>query len=258
MKVMVLAGTKDAREIASTLANENIEVVATVTTDYGGQLLSHINGLYIHVGKLDKDGMVDFAREKAVNFIVDASHPYAREASENAVKASGECGIPYIRFERLETRVDIDDATRVKSFEEAAIRASLNAGNIFLTVGSNNIHTFTKNIPDYRSRLFARVLPHSKVILKCEEAGLMPGNIIAMKGPFSKEMNVSMLRYCNASTLITKESGDVGGTSEKLEAAIALGVRVIIIDRPNVAYGTKARTIDEVLEFVKSAGGIKK
>ncbi|KNY28006.1 precorrin-6A reductase [Pseudobacteroides cellulosolvens] len=256
MKVLVLAGTKDAGEIAVKLKSEDIEVIASVTTDYGRHLLSHIGGVCIHVGKLDKDGMIKLVREKEVMCIVDASHPYASQASENAIKASDECSIPYIRFERMEVGVCMDEAIRVKSFEEAAKRASSISGNIFLTVGSNNIHVFTKNIPDYKSRLYARVLPDSKVLLKCEEAGLMPDNIIALKGPFSKDMNVAMLKHCNASILVTKESGEAGGTLEKLEAAIELGVKVIIVDRPNVAYGTKVSEVNEVVEFLKRLRGV--
>jgi precorrin-6A/cobalt-precorrin-6A reductase len=249
--VLVVAGTADARQIISELAKLNIQVVATVTSSFGSELLVGCPGVDVREGKLGAEEMTSLIKATGVNCLVDASHPYAREASINAIDACRKSGVPYLRFERRETDARYEGIIRVKSFEEAAEKLENFDGNILLTVGSNNIKLFAQKVSDYRRRLFARVLPQSSVLAKCEEAGLTAHNIIAVKGPFSVEMNVEMLKHCGAVVMVTKDSGNIGGTGEKFEAARRLGIPVILIERPGVDYVEIASTVETVVEFVK-------
>jgi precorrin-6A/cobalt-precorrin-6A reductase len=251
MRVMVIAGTADAKEIINQILKTGAVVVATVTTSYGKELLEVCSGVEIVQGKMDASAMSKFIYDHEINCLVDASHPFAREASVNAIKAASGTKVPYIRFEREDVDIDAGDVIRVKDFLAAAKACCNYEGNILLAIGSNNLNTFSERLPDYKNRLFARILPDSRMVIKCEEAGLTAGNIIAIKGPFSVEMNIEMLKHCKASVLVTKESGETGGTCEKLEAAKKLGVTVIIVDRPEIDYERKVSKVEEIIEFVK-------
>lgn len=257
-RILVIAGTSDARLIIGDLLKVGLDVVATVTTDYGKELLAGYNGLDVQEGKLNAEEMFNLINVKEINCMVDASHPFAREASINAIAACTKAEIPYLRFERSSTASDEGFIIRVKSFEEAAITASEHKGNILLAIGSNNIKLFIDKIHDYKERIYVRILPTSKMVAKCEEAGLTAGNIIAVQGPFSLEMNIAMLKHSNASLLVTKESGSSGGTDEKLEAAARLNIPVIMVERPEIDYGRKVSSIAEVLEFVKQFETLRK
>jgi precorrin-6x reductase len=248
---MVIAGTLDARDIIFELSRTGVEVLATVTTEYGKELLNNYP-IEVLQGKLDCLKMQNIIKQRQVSCVVDASHPFAREASLNAIEACSSAGISYLRFERESLSYEDKNVIKVYSFEEAADTAARIEGNIFLTVGSNNIRIFTDRIPDYKKRLTVRVLPHSVMLAKCEDAGLSADNIIAAKAPFSVEMNIAMLKHCNSCVMITKESGRTGGTMEKLEAALQLGIKTIIVQRPQIEYITKVHTIEEVLRFVCS------
>jgi precorrin-6A/cobalt-precorrin-6A reductase len=250
--VLVIAGTIDARNIIEELLKLKKRVAATVTTDFGSKLLEEYNGLRVHEGKLTDIGMLELIRSTGSRCLIDASHPYAKEASINAIKASKLAFVPYIRFERGATRPQEENTLWVKDFIEAANKASSLDGNILLTIGSNHIETFVESVPQYKKRLYARVLPDSGMLAKCEDAGLTAENIIAMKGPFSEEMNLAMLKHCNAKVLVTKDSGDAGGTSEKLTAARKLGINVIIVERPEVQYPNKVDSIAEVIRQVEN------
>lgn len=249
-RVMVIAGTSDARGIIGELIKNGKEVIATVTTSYGKELLEEYRAMEVYQGKLNAEEMLNLITAKGISCMVDASHPFAREASVNAIDACSRAKIPYLRYERSSTNREEDFIIRVKSFEEAAQRASQFKGNILLAIGSNNLKFFIDKIPDYKERIFARILPDSRMVAKCEVAGFTAGNIIAVQGPFSVDMNVAMLKHCNASLMITKESGDTGGTDEKLEAAARLNIPVIMVERPQIDYGRKVSTVLEVLDFV--------
>ena len=107
-------------------------------------------------------------------------------------------------------------------------------------------------IPDFKGRIFARVLPDSKVIEKCERLGLDAGSIIAVKGPFSEAMNIEMLKHCNVSVMVTKDSGNAGGNDEKINAALKMSIPVIMVERPDIYYGRTASALEEVRAFGES------
>jgi precorrin-6x reductase len=66
----------------------------------------------------------------------------------------------------------------------------------------------------------------------CLSHGFRSSHIIAMHGPFSKELNMAMMRQLDIKTLVTKDGGKPGGFTEKLEAVRELGAEMIVIGRP--------------------------
>ena len=81
-------------------------------------------------------------------------------------------------------------------------------------------------------RLYPRVLPDEEVIAQVRALGVPRSHIIAMQGPFSRELNIAMLRQSGAAWLVTKESGAVGGQDDKIEAALEAGAVPVVIERP--------------------------
>lgn len=249
--ILVIAGTVDARHIIEELIKSEVCITATVTTKLGRSLLSRYKKVDVREGKLTLDGMIDLVDEIKAECLVDASHPFAKDASINAIEACKRMFIPYLRFERPETNTCREGVIRVGKFEEAVDRLKNHEGNIFLTIGSSKLELFT-SIPDYKTRIFTRVLPDSKVLDKCEKLGFNAENIFALKGPFSETMNMEMLKHCNASVMVTKDSGKAGGNEEKVSAARKLNIPVIMVERPRLDYGCVVSTVDEVLDFIRS------
>ena len=86
------------------------------------------------------------------------------------------------------------------------------------------------------TRLIARMLPRIDNMEKCAELGIEQKNIVAIQGPFSKELNKALYKQYGVTLMITKESGKVGSVDEKLEAALECDIETIMIARPNVNY----------------------
>ncbi|EXX87168.1 precorrin-6x reductase, partial [Paenibacillus darwinianus] len=158
-------------------------------------------------------------------------------------------GIPYIRFERASLVYgDHPRLTVVASYEEAALEAKRRKGSVMLTTGSKTLPIFAGHlIGDPDIRLVARMLPRRDNMEKCEELGVEQKNIIAMQGPFTRELNEALYRQYGTTVMVTKESGRIGAVDEKVETALQMGIEVILISRPELEFGTVFTDYEGVL-----------
>lgn len=249
--IFVAAGTQDGRELSGYLLSKGYKITASVVSSYGHQLLEKYPNIVINDKPLDEHGLVDYLSTHHVKLFIDASHPYAVNVSKNAIAASHKLNIPYLRYERKAVPFVYDKVYAVDSYEEAAEKAASLGKNIFLTTGSRNVKVFTQSHHLQEHNLTVRILPTADVIEECNKLGLTPKNIIAMQGPFSLELNKALFKEYGADVIVTKNSGEVGGTDTKLEAAKELNLPVVMISRPKVSYDRIAYTFQEVLDFLE-------
>ena len=186
MMKLLFGGTAESTEVLEFLSQKNIPVTTSVVSDYGRHLASKF-GQNVVQGRMTAQDMVDFIKQNEVDEIIDASHPFADIVSQEAMKAANLAGIPYVRFERQATN-DLSGATVVHSTEEAIeYMKEKQYKTVYLGTGSKTLPLFVHGLPD--SRIVVRVLPTSEVLKGCEELGLVPDQIDAIKAPFSKECN---------------------------------------------------------------------
>lgn len=170
---------------------------------------------------------------------VDATHPYAREASANIREACLRAKVPLRRVARATG--DVSGCIVVASAEEAAAFLSAIEGPILLTTGSKELACFAGIDP---KRLYVRVLPTHEALDICERMGVAHRNVIALQGPFSTELNEALMRQYGVRWLVTKDGGRAGGLREKLEAARRCGVQTLLIARP----ADDGMTVEELLQ----------
>ena len=248
--IFVAAGTQDGRELAGFLLEKGQRVTASVVSRYGEELLSRYPGICINDRPLDEAALADYCRAHGIAVFVDASHPYAANISANAMNACRACGIPYIRYERQSAPLAYVKAHYVADYEEAAKVAASLGKHIFLTTGSHNLKAFTEAPALQDCVLTARVLPDPKVVEECAALGLRPSQIVALQGPFSEALNEELYKKYEADVVVTKNGGTVGGADTKFAAAMKLGLPLVIVERPRIAYDNMAQTFAEVLEFI--------
>ena len=202
-KAIVFAGTTEGYQISRFLAFHKISVLACVATEYGTHSLEEDEFLHVKAGRLTEEEMRELFQKETPKVILDGTHPYAKEVTVNISKAAARTGIPYIRI--LRDSSDHKAAVYVDSTEKAAEYLKGTEGNVLLTTGSKELKVFTE-IPSYRDRLYARVLSLPSVVETCSEYGFEGKHLIAMQGPFSREMNEAMLRQYQCRYLVTKDS----------------------------------------------------
>ena len=247
--ILVLGGTSDSLEICNLLNEKNVDYIVSVTTSYGEDLAKKCSNKII-LKKLTIEDMVDFINKNSITKMIDATHPYAVEVSTNAIKASQITNIKYLRFEResLINYVDYENKHIVNDINEACEVANKIGHNIFIGTGSKNLYLYKEKIKN--KNLIPRVLPTSEVLISCEELGFNADNIIAMKGPFSVEMNESTYKQYNIDLVITKESGLAGGFLEKVQACKNLNIPVIIIKRKEMNYPNTIGKIQDLIDLI--------
>lgn len=244
--IWVIGGTKDSRDFIESFPFKE-KLVVTTATEYGGKLLENIEDIKVFCKKLDLEGMNKFIEENNIEKIIDLSHPYAEEVSRNAIESSKVKEIDYIRFER-ENLVSEDGVIEFSELDIMIKYLEELEGNILVTLGSNNLHKF-QNIKN-KSNIYFRILPKWEMIKKAEDLGVLPKNIIAMQGPFSKELNVAMMRQLNIKYIVSKKGGNTGGEREKIDSAKEIGAISIMLSRPNVEYPVVFSHIEKLIKYI--------
>ena len=234
-KIVIFAGTSDGRRLAERLAGRGAELVVSVATDYGAELMAPAEGVRVHAGRMDEAAMERFLADERFDLVADATHPYADLVTENLRRACERTGTAYLRVLRPAGASD-GDGLRAADTAACAELLKTTEGNVFLTTGSKELPVFCAD-PALRERLYARVLPMRASLDICERCGLKPDRILAAQGPFDEEMNYAMLRFTRAEWMVTKDTGDAGGYAAKLRAAARAGVKTVVIGRPTRETG---------------------
>ncbi len=235
-----------------TLDQMGMEYSVSVASDVGRAVAAELQG-EIHVGRMDAAAMTTWLKANAVQCVIDAAHPYATVLRSNIQLACQTLGVELIRYERPSEGALVDHSLihLAASVEDACSIASQFGKRILLTTGSKDLALFQQLLPE--KHLIARVLPTADVIRQCELLGFGIDQIIAMKGPFSAQMNQALYQFCQPDVVITKESGQEGGFQEKIAPCIDAGIPCIVIIRPQTAktpYGHISHSFDEVLTLL--------
>ena len=229
-EIIVFAGTTEGCDISNFLAEHQIHVLACVATDYGSKSLKENEYLKIHAGRLTEPEMEELLNEKKPEMVLDATHPYAAEVTENIRTACQNTGLEYRRVLR-EAGAYQDQAVYVPDTQAAIEFLEGTEGNILLTTGSKELGKYTA-LSDAGERIYARVLSLPSVMETCKGYGFEGKHLIGMQGPFSMELNAAMLRQFDCKYLVTKDTGKAGGFQEKIDAALSCGTVPVIIGRP--------------------------
>ncbi len=220
MKVLILGGTQEGLEVAEMLHKRGHRVISSLaglTSDPAKP-----KGRVISGGFGGATGLADYLKANKIDYLIDATHPFAVQMSKNAVEAAAVTKVPLTRLVRLPFEEPHDaNWWRVANINEAAKRLPVGA-SAFLTVGR-------KNLTPFIARKGVRFLVRSIEVPDLE----LPDNFTTIQGrpPFSRGEEIVLMKREGITHLVAKDSGS-RHTGEKLEAAFMLRVQVIMVERP--------------------------
>jgi precorrin-6A/cobalt-precorrin-6A reductase len=121
---------------------------------------------------------------------------------------------------------------------------------ILLTIGSQHLAPYISEAALHGCRLVARVLAVPESIAACRRAGMADRDVIAARGPFSIEENLSVLRQFAIEVLVTKDSGTAGGLPAKIAAAEREHCEIVLIRRMPELNRNQVHTIAGLLDRI--------
>jgi precorrin-6A/cobalt-precorrin-6A reductase len=219
-KILLLGGTRDARDVAACLIGKAFDV----TTSLAGvtEQPMTVPGAIRRGGFGGKEGLLHYLRDARVNVIADVTHPFAAQISRHAHAASLEAGIPYLRLERPAWHaVDGDLWTSVPSLAAAAAALPDNAW-VLLTTGRKELEPFISR--DCLSGVI-RTIESPPILLPAR------WTLVRERPPFTLQEELALMQEHGITHLVTKNAGGAQ-TEAKLAAARHLRLPVIMIQRP--------------------------
>ena len=244
MYACILGGTTEGRLLAEFFNESDVKADLYIATDYGEQFVKESGNVNVHRKRLDKEQMIDLFREKNYDFVIDATHPFAKIVSQNAKESAEYCSLKYYRIVR-ETAIN-DGCTYFDRVEDIVSYLNGTEGNILLTTGSKDLDKFTA-INNYQERIFLRILPMANSLKRALELDFTNKNIICMQGPFSEELNAAMINSIGAKFVVTKESAASGGFEEKVNACLKTGTECLVLKKPE----EEGITLKEFKEIIR-------
>lgn len=239
MRIVVFSGTTEGRHLSAALAALGAHVTVCVATEYGAEEQGALPGIQVHIGRMDEAGMCELIRRN--DLCIDATHPYAVAASANIRRAAVQAGVACRRLLRAPSVLP-ENSCPVRDAAAAAALLQPTSGPVLLTTGVKELPAFAGLDP---ARLYPRVLPLIESLHACEALVIPHRNIIAMQGPFSRDLNIALIRQFGIRYLVTKDGGAQGGFREKAEAARDTGATLVVIQRPTEKGLTEAEILEE-------------
>ena len=229
--ILVFGGTTEGRKATevleeagspffySTKTGERLRVGASA----GMQELSLHNGQRID-GAMDGKAMQAFCQEHEIRLIVDAAHPFASQLHKTIAEVAESMQIPVVRYERIyperDTSIEwIDDYSQVPT----------DIHSLLATTGVQSISKL-RYLEAQGIKVVYRILNRESSLLLAYEQGATDDQLCYFKDSNDIEID--------ADAILLKESGISGGFCEKVAAARAKGMRIIVIKRPELIQGT--------------------
>jgi precorrin-6A/cobalt-precorrin-6A reductase len=238
--VLILGGTTEARELGLALSGRDF---ATTISLAGRTAAPAAQPVPVRRGGFGGvDGLAEFLRNDQVDFLIDATHPYAQTISANAAAAAARTNTPLLALRRPPwTAVDGDDWIDVVGSEEAARALGLRPRRVFLAVGRQELAPFiTAPQHHYVIRSVDPVEPPLAV---------PNAHYILARGPFTESEDRAVLESFSINAVVAKNSGGAA-TYGKIAAARSLGIPVFMFKRPRVPDCPSVATVAEAVAWL--------
>ena len=218
-RMLLLGGVTEALAIARTLGPQHIYSLAGV-----GRVPTDLNCKVRVGGYGGAEGLAQFIRDERISLIIDATHPYAAQISQNAAQAAQLSDVPCWALRRPAWQPQPGDDWREVADWAELVEALKPFKRPLFTLGREPLQHLDE-IP-------------AEQFWTLRALDVYPGNerceVIGARGPFLIEDERTLFEERRIDVLISKNSGSTA-TEPKLEVARERGVPVLVLKRPVLA-----------------------
>jgi precorrin-6A/cobalt-precorrin-6A reductase len=244
MRILILGGTSEARALAEALGPR--EEFAVIVSLAGRTAKPLPQGAPVRRGGFGgAEGLARYLSDERVDFLIDATHPYAAAISAHAAAAARETGVKLIAFRRPPWRkVTGDNWVEVDSVVDAVRALGPAPRRVFLALGRNELQPFA-SAPQH-SYLIRSVDPVDPPL------DVPHVTYLTARGPFSESEDRDLLMRHSIEVIVAKNSGGEA-TYGKIAAARTLQLPVIMLKRPLLPEVASVATVEEALGLLDHA-----
>jgi precorrin-6A/cobalt-precorrin-6A reductase len=220
-RILLLGGTTEANLVAQAIAKAGLSGVYS----YAGRTEVPMGQpIHMRVGGFGGvAGLCAYLQAEGITHVIDATHPFAAQMSSNAVAACAATGTPLIALERAPWMPGEGDRwTHVADIQAAVAALAGPPQRVFLAIGRQHIDAFAAQ-PQHRYLL--RLVDDPTGPLP------FPAEVVVARGPFDVAGDTALMRDHGTDVIVAKNAGGKGAVA-KIAAARALGLPVVMIDRP--------------------------
>jgi precorrin-6A/cobalt-precorrin-6A reductase len=243
-KLLILAGTTEAAALARAVAAHGLDAVVS----YAGRTAApRALGLPQRVGGFGgAAGLAAFLAAEAISHVIDATHPFAARISANAVAACAAAGVPLVALTRPAWAPGLGDRwQRVPDIAGAVAALDRPAARVFLAIGRQTLEPFAVH---RQHRWLLRVVDPPEGPLP------LPGaTVVVDRGPFDAAADRALMERHGIGIVVAKNAGG-SGAAAKLAAARALGLPVVMIDRPAIPARAAVEDVPAVFDWLARHG----
>jgi precorrin-6A/cobalt-precorrin-6A reductase len=217
--VLILGGIREAAGLANILVEQGHRVISSLA----GRTKEPVPiAGEVRVGGFGgAEGLATYIKANAIDVLIDATHPFARNISANALKAAEIANIALIIYARATWQQQAGDHWIEVENLDAARKAIPENARVLLALGSQHIAPFAGRDDVY---FVVRMVDEPSEPLQ------LPSYTLVLGKPGDTVAETQLLQKHGISHIVCRNSGGVGAYS-KIEAARQLGLPVIIINR---------------------------
>ncbi|MEX0319342.1 MAG: cobalt-precorrin-6A reductase [Ruegeria sp.] len=240
--LLILGGTTEANILAKAVSDQGV----AATYSYAGRVDNpRPQPLPTRVGGFGgAQGLARYIRDHGISHVVDATHPFAAQMSRNAATACAETGTPLAALTRPAWGAQEGDRWHhVPDIPAAVAALSGPPKRVFLAVGRMHLEDFSAQ-PQHHYLLRLVDAPTALPLPDCD--------VVVSRGPFTVEGDTALMERHGTELVVSKNAGGTGARA-KLDAARALGLAVLMIDRPAMPERVELATVPQVLNWLAHA-----
>jgi precorrin-6A/cobalt-precorrin-6A reductase len=243
-RILILGGTAEARALATALAGRKD---LAVTLSLAGRTADPLKQpVPVRSGGFGgAEGLAAYLRAEGVDFLIDATHPYAAAISANAIEAASMAEVELIALRRAPWRkIPGDIWTEVDTMEDAVKSLGQAPRRVFLALGRKELSPF-------------EAAPQHVYLVRSVDPVDPPLSVphaiyLTARGPFSEDEDRALLERHHIDVIVAKNSGGEA-TYGKIAAARALHLPVVMLKRPALPEVDSVATVEDALRAIDHA-----
>jgi precorrin-6A/cobalt-precorrin-6A reductase len=242
--LLILAGTTEATALARAVADRRLQG----TLSFAGRVARPMRQpLPQRVGGFGGvAGLAAYLHAARITHVIDATHPFAAQMSRSAVAACAGAGVPLVALTRPPWAPQQgDDWIRVPDIAGAVAALDRPRTRVMLAVGRMHLSQFAPN-PQHAYLL--RLVDPPDAALPLPEA-----EVVVDRGPFDAAADRALMERHGIQLIVSKNAGGTGAYA-KIAAARALGLPVVMIDRPETPDRAELHDAASVLDWIAHTG----